>query len=69
VRAAGIATGVGRVLYPDDPVQRASALFGASKDDCLPVVTREEPQRLLGIVRRRDILRLLIRRQPGDRAG
>ena len=70
VRAADIATGAGKVLYPDDPVQRASKLFSTSKDDCLPVVAREAPHQLLGIVRRRDVLRLLIRRQPGgDRSA
>ena len=66
VRAADIATPQGKVLYPDDPVERACKLFNTSKDDCLPVVAREEPQQLLGIVRRRDVLRLLIRRQPGS---
>ncbi len=68
VRAADIATPIGKVLYPDDPVQRARKLFSSIKDDCLPVVAREEPHTLLGIVRRRDVLRLLIRRQPGGSA-
>ena len=66
VRAADIATSTGKVLYPDDAVERASKLLKSSKDDCLPVVAREEPHQLLGIVRRRDVLRLLIRRQPGS---
>ncbi len=66
VRAADLATPAGKVLYPDDPVERASKPFNTSKDDCLPVVTREEPHQLLGIVRRRDLLRLLIHRQPGS---
>ncbi|MGW8256578.1 MAG: CBS domain-containing protein, partial [Thermoguttaceae bacterium] len=66
VRAADLATGMSKVLYPDDPIQQASKLFGTSKDDCLPVVEREAPHKLLGIVRRRDMLRLLIRRQPTD---
>lgn len=66
VRAADIATSAGKVLYPDDTVERVCKLLNSSKDDCLPVVAREEPHLLLGIVRRRDVLRLLIRRQPGS---
>jgi Kef-type K+ transport system membrane component KefB len=66
VRAADLATATGKVLYEDDTVQQARKLFHSSKDDCLPVVAREEPHQLLGIVRRRDVLRLLIRRQPGS---
>ncbi len=65
VRAADIATSVGKVLYPNDPIERASRLFNTSKDDCLPVLAEEAPHPLVGIVRRRDVLRLLIRRQPG----
>ena len=66
VRAADVATSVGQVLYPDEPVQRAMKLFRTSKDDCLPVIARDDPHQMLGIVRRRDILRLLIRRQSGS---
>ncbi len=66
VRATDLSTPLGKVLHPDDPVQRASKLFDTSKDDCLPVITREEPHQMLGIVRRRDMLRLLIRRQSGS---
>ena len=40
-------------------------LFQAVKDDTIPVVTREKPHRMLGVVRRRDVLRHLIR----DRAS
>ena len=47
-----------------------SVLYNApdqtTKDDCLPVVTRNEPHRLIGLVRRRDVLRLLIRGQRGS---
>jgi len=61
VRAADVTTPVGRVLYPDEPISRASAMFAASKDDCIPVIAAESPHRLLGVVRRRDVLRLLVR--------
>ncbi len=60
VRAEDVTTPAGRVLRPDEPLSRASAIFAASKDDCIPVVGEDEP-RLLGVVRRRDVLRLLIR--------
>ncbi len=63
VRASDIATSVGKVLHADDPIQQVGKFFKTGKDDCLPVITREEPHQLLGIVRRRDVLRLLIRRQ------
>ena len=61
VRAADVTTPAGRVLYPDEPISRASGLFAASKDDCIPVVAGEQPRQFLGVVRRRDVLRLLIR--------
>jgi len=68
VRATDLATSPGKLLYPDDSLERAHALFKLSKDDCLAVVGREEPAQLQGIVRRRDLVRLLIRRQPGGAA-
>ena len=65
VRATDITTPVGRALYPDDAVARACEVFSSTKDDCIPVVTQEEPHRLLGVVRRRDVLRMLIQGQAG----
>ncbi len=61
VRAADVTTPARWVLHPDEPVARIHDMFEASKDDCLPVVAREEPYRFVGLVRRRDVLRLLIR--------
>jgi len=61
VRAADVTTPVGRALYTDDAVARACEIFSSTKDDCIPVVTREAPRKFLGVVRRRDILRHLIR--------
>ncbi len=63
VRAADVTSRSRRVLYPDDPVAKACTMFQVGKDDCIPVVTREEPNRLLGVVRHRDVLRMLIRGQ------
>ena len=42
---------------------RYNAPDQTTKDDCLPVVTRSKPHRLVGLARRRDVLRLLIRGQ------
>lgn len=61
VRAADLTTAPGRVLHPDDTIDRACEIFSSRKDDCIPVVTREEPRKFLGLVRRRDILRMLFR--------
>jgi CBS domain-containing protein len=63
VRADDIMTPAGWVLHPDETVARAYELFQANKDDCIPVVTREKPYQLLGLVRRRDVLRMLLRGQ------
>ena len=61
VRAADLTTPAGQVLHPDEPLSRASAMFAASKDDCIPVISPEPPNQLLGVIRRRDVFRLLIR--------
>lgn len=66
VRAADVTTPVGRALYADDPVARACEIFSSTKDDCIPVVTREQPHQLLGVVRRRDVLRMLIQGQAAS---
>ena len=63
VRAADVTTPAGWLLHPDDPVARACDMFEASKDDCIPVVGTDKPYQLVGHVRRRDILRILIRGQ------
>ena len=56
-----LTTPAGRVLHPNEPLARASAMFAASKDDCIPVIAAEKPHQLLGVVRRRDVFRLLMR--------
>lgn len=63
VRAADVMTPASRVLFPEDPAAKAFDIFELSKDDCLPIVTAEEPHQLVGALRRRDVLRLLIRGQ------
>ncbi len=63
VRAADVMTLASRLLHPEDSAAKAFDIFEHSKDDCLPIVTSEEPHRLVGTLRRRDVLRLLIRGQ------
>jgi CBS domain-containing protein len=66
VRVADLTASTSRILHPDEPVSRACEMFSSSKDHSIPVVAREKPHRLLGVVRRRDVLRLLIRGQTND---
>jgi len=65
VRAADVATVADCMLHPDDAVDRASEMFESTQDDVIPVTTPETPYRLMGVVRRRDVLRILIRSQSG----
>ena len=63
IRAADIAVPSTRVLFPDNTASDAFGMFSVTKDDCIPVVTREEPHLLLGILRRRDLMRQHLRSQ------
>jgi len=69
VRAVDLTTPARWVLHPDEPVSRAYDMLQASRDDCIPVVTREEPYRLLGLLRQRDVLRMLLRGQIDTQTG
>ncbi|MBI2480087.1 MAG: cation:proton antiporter [Planctomycetia bacterium] len=62
VRAEDLATETDALLFPDEPATQAFELFQAETDDCIPVVTREEPHELLGVVRRSDVMHALITR-------
>ncbi len=62
VCAEDLASDVDALLSPDDPLARAFELFQAETDDCIPVVTTDEPQELVGIVRRSDVMHALITR-------
>ncbi len=62
VRAEDLAFASFPILHSDQPVLDAWREFQKSKTDCLPVVSRERPHRLIGIVRRRDVLRLSVDR-------
>jgi Kef-type K+ transport system membrane component KefB len=60
VRAEDIVTEIGTCLHSDDPAARAFELFQGETDDCIPVVEREIPNELLGVVRRSDVMHALI---------
>ncbi|MGB7324645.1 MAG: cation:proton antiporter [Rubripirellula sp.] len=60
VRAEDLISVSDVILHPDEPATRAFELFQAETDDCIPVVTRNEPSELLGVVRRSDVLHALI---------
>jgi Kef-type K+ transport system membrane component KefB len=62
VRAEDLATPASILLFPDDSVAHVREVFRRVSDDCLPVVSREEPRTLLGVVRRAEFTHLLIRR-------
>ena len=66
VNAEDIAIPVNETFYPDEPITAAWTYFQRQQDDAVPVIAREEPHRLLGIVRRRDLYQLFIQRQGGN---
>lgn len=65
VRAEDLATPIDALLHPYDPASRALDLLNKDIDDCIPVVSREKPHKLLGVVRKNDIVNLLIRGHRG----
>jgi len=62
VRATDLTTPADH-LTPDACISDALTMFQTGRDDCIPVVTSEEPQRYLGIVRRRDVLGHFVRQE------
>lgn len=59
VTAEDLSVPVRRVLKQSESVEEAWRLLSKSPDDCLPVVTSAVPYQYVGIVRQRDLLRLL----------
>ncbi len=60
VRAEDLATETDSLLYPDEPAANAFDMFQAETDDCIPVIARDAPHELLGVVRRSDVMHALI---------
>ena len=66
IRAADLAIPCPRVLHPDDPLIQTWAHFRDGPDDGIPVVTRDESQQLVGMLRRRDLYRMFSQQGPGQ---
>ena len=60
VRAEDLVSDVQHCLHLDDPATRAFELFQGETDDCIPVVSRQTPNELQGVVRRSDVMHALI---------
>lgn len=63
VRAEDLAIPIDILLHPDDTVAHALEAFNNVSDDCLPVVNRVAPHTFQGVLRRADLLHLLIKQQ------
>ncbi len=61
VRAEDLATPASRLLRIDEPLSAAIEAFRSTVDDILPVVSADEQQRFLGVIRRGDVTDLAIR--------
>ncbi len=57
LRVIDIATKDPIVVYPDDPAWKALKLMGVHDIGRIPVVDKDDPCRLLGVVRRQDIVK------------
>lgn len=61
VCAEDLATAAMALLYPDDTASQALELFRNGTEDCIPVVSRDQQNKLVGVVRKSDVTNLLIR--------
>ena len=59
VDAADLAVPPKKVLKQNESLGEAWRLLKEGRNDCVPVVTTEAPHQFVGVVRRRDLLRLL----------
>jgi len=70
VTAADLAVPVKKVLRQNETLGEAWRMLKDGRDDCVPIVTTDAPHHYVGVVRRRDLLRLLshdtVREQADD---
>ncbi len=66
IRAEDLAVPTNILLHPDDTVAQALDVFDNVGDDCLPVVERTSPHLFVGILRRTDLMHLLIKQQKSS---
>ncbi len=69
VDAEDLAVPVKKVIKQDATLGEAWQLLKDGRDDCVPVVTVNAPHQYLGVVRRRDLLRLLSYDASGPAGG
>lgn len=69
VCAEDIATRVERVAYPDESADVLFDFFQSSNDDVIPVVSHDELEQMVGVVRRADLRTLLIRKRKKGGGG
>ncbi len=69
VTAEDLAAPIKKVLKQNETLGEAWRLLKDGRDDCVPVVTTTPPHRYVGVVRRRDLLRLLSLDARSERAG
>ncbi len=55
------------MLYDDATLEAAAEAFQRETDDCIPVITRQSPHALVGVLRRSDVMHLLVRRRKPAR--
>ncbi|MCP4189664.1 MAG: CBS domain-containing protein [Planctomycetaceae bacterium] len=63
VTAEDLAVNAKKVLRQEQTLSEAWRLLSEGRDDCVPVTTSQSPHLYIGVVRRRDLLRLLNRNQ------
>ncbi len=66
IRADDMVIGAQVVLHPEQSAEEAMRTFRTTTDDCIPVVSVESPPEFLGIVRRRDVTKLLASEFAGE---
>lgn len=64
IRAEDLCSPANYALHPDDPLSSALECFKQTIDDALAVISREAPQRFLGIVRSGELTELAMRLLP-----
>ena len=67
VTAEDLAVPAWKVLKQDEVLEDAWRLLKDGRDDCVPVVSTGEVQQYVGVVRRRDLLRLLSHSESNER--
>ena len=68
VTAEDLAALVKKILKQNETLGESWRLLKYGRDDCVPVVTTAAPHQYVGVVRQRDLLRLLSHNVSDERA-